>query len=575
VHAAEKHGIACTRINERALATFGIFNTGESRFEPCLDVANGGVLTALPALIENGLYHEIDKYFTEFNGYYSVVHILTLLAFMALVRIKTAEQLRWESPGEFGKLLGLDRCPEVRCLREKMANLSQDGAAEKWGEQLSRKWMNDNPDFAGVLYVDGHVRLYGGEEKIPKQFVSRQRLCLKGFMDFWVNDRLGQPFFVVRQPVNHGMLEVLRNDIVPRLLEEIPGQPSVEQLQTDLKLHRFIIVFDREGYSPEFFKEMWTKHRIACITYDKYPGEDWKETDFGETEIKLIGGEITSMNLAKKEKIIGNKKVNFQVDAIRKLTKNKHQTSIISTAYKLKMEFVAAFMFTRWCQEAFFKYMMAHYAIDALLEYTKADVPGTEKVISPEWRRLEKEKNSLNGKIKSKKSRFADFSLNPMELTWTKKYKKWEKAKEEIAEEIKILEEKLIVIKAKQKEKNKYIKIADLPDEESFQQIATGKKNFSDAIKMISYRAETTMAGLVVDDFGRFDQARALVCDVFSSDADLVPDTESGKLTIRLHNLSTRALNKKLDKLLEVLNDSKTKYPCTNMVLFYERIGKC
>ena len=29
---------------------------------------------------------------------------------------------------------------------------------------------------------------------------------------------------------------------------------------------RFVILFDREGYSPEFFKEMWQTHRIARAT---------------------------------------------------------------------------------------------------------------------------------------------------------------------------------------------------------------------------------------------------------------------------------------------------------------------
>jgi hypothetical protein len=38
---------------------------------------------------------------------------------MALCRIKTIEKFRGQPPGEFGKLIGLDRAPEVRCLREK------------------------------------------------------------------------------------------------------------------------------------------------------------------------------------------------------------------------------------------------------------------------------------------------------------------------------------------------------------------------------------------------------------------------------------------------------------------------
>ena len=129
-------------------------------------IINGGVRTALPALAANGLYHEVDECFTEFRGYYSVTHVITLLAFMALCRIKTVEKLRWQPPGELGKLLGLDRIPEVRCLRNKLSGLSNDGTAERWGELLTRKWMEDALDLAGVLYVDGHVRLYSGKEKL-------------------------------------------------------------------------------------------------------------------------------------------------------------------------------------------------------------------------------------------------------------------------------------------------------------------------------------------------------------------------------------------------------------------------
>jgi len=136
-------GTACTRIEERVLAAFGFINTVESRFERCNDVSFGGVLTALAALETNGLYYKLNECFEELKGYYSVIQVVTLLGIMALCRIKTVENLRWQSPGEIGKLIGLDRIPEVRCLRNKLDTLSRDGAAQKWGEFLSKKWMSD------------------------------------------------------------------------------------------------------------------------------------------------------------------------------------------------------------------------------------------------------------------------------------------------------------------------------------------------------------------------------------------------------------------------------------------------
>jgi hypothetical protein len=52
------------------------------------------------------------------------------LAFMALSRIKNPEQLKQCRPGEIGRVLGLDRIPEVKCLREKIKFLTNQNQAK-------------------------------------------------------------------------------------------------------------------------------------------------------------------------------------------------------------------------------------------------------------------------------------------------------------------------------------------------------------------------------------------------------------------------------------------------------------
>ena len=48
-------------------------------------------------------------------------------------------------------------------------------------KELSKSWMEGDPQEAGYLYVDGHVRVYHGElATLPRRFVSRERLCLRG-----------------------------------------------------------------------------------------------------------------------------------------------------------------------------------------------------------------------------------------------------------------------------------------------------------------------------------------------------------------------------------------------------------
>ncbi|MHB9080186.1 MAG: putative transposase [Pirellulaceae bacterium] len=148
------------------------------------------------------MFRHLHTTFPTLNDYYTTLHVILLLAYMALCRIRTVEQLQYESPGELGKLMGLDRVPEVRCLRHKLTQLSRGQvhqAVEIWAGLLSQDWLQQEPELAGTLCVDGHVRLYHGQQtQLPRRYVSRQRLCLRGTTDYWVNDVLGQPFFFRR-----------------------------------------------------------------------------------------------------------------------------------------------------------------------------------------------------------------------------------------------------------------------------------------------------------------------------------------------------------------------------------------
>ena len=197
----------------------------------------------------NGLLAKADTPLGELHGYYTLAQVLILLGFLALARIRTIEQARQKAPGEFGRLLGLDRIPKVRCLRRKLDGLCAGNGAEQWAAELNRDWMQAEPEGVGTLYVDGHVRVYHGSlTKLPRKYVTRERLCLRGTTDYWVNDARGRPFFVVERVVDAGLLEVLRTDIVPRLLRDVPAQPAEQELREHPYRCRFTLVFDREGY---------------------------------------------------------------------------------------------------------------------------------------------------------------------------------------------------------------------------------------------------------------------------------------------------------------------------------------
>ena len=531
-------GMGAVRVVERVAAAMGELPEAPTHFLPSLDVPNGGLLWSLPALLANGILRRANDFFSLPKGFYSLIHIFLLLAFMALGRIKSVEQLRFNSPGELGNLLGLDRIPEVRTLREKIKILAVPESVSQWSEDLSRRWMEEDPEAAGVLYIDGHVRHYHGRKtKLPRRYSARQRLCLRGMTDYWVNDETGRPFFVVTTPLTSGLLTMLRQEIVPRLMDDVPKQPSAEQLENNPLLSRFVMIFDREGYSPAFFKEMW-EQRIACQTYNKYPKEDWPSSEFREWKVMMPHGERVAMKLAERGLKLSN---GLWVREIRKLSKTGHQTSVLSTDYIESADRIAAHMFNRWSQENFFKYMSQHFNIDRLSEYSLHPVDETAKVINPVYRQLESQIKSKAAMLSRRWAEFGQLTLK--EGQSPKQIASYERKKGELKEEIDQLEATVKSLKENRKQISKHITLEQLPQEEKFAQIAPTRKQFIDTIRMIAYRSETAMAVLLRETLTDEDDARSLVRELFETEVDLIPDYEEGTLTVKLHHLSIRKLD--------------------------------
>lgn len=565
-------GMGCTRVTKRVLAALGKSSGGApAQFVPVVDVTHGGVLWALPALLSNGLLRHTKDHFSLPNGFYSIVHILMLLAFMALSRIKSIEKLRYSSAGELGLPLGLDRIPEVRTLRQKIKHLAITGQVKEWGATLSKEWMEDDPEAAGTLYIDGHVRVYHGKNKLPKRYVSRQKLCMRGMSDYWLNDQQGRPFFVVSTPFTDGLIDMLRSEIVPRLLQEVPNQPSQQKLQENPYLARFLLVFDREGYSPVFFKEMWENHRIACMTYNKYPKSDWPEHEFSEqTEVGPQGQEIT-MKLAERGTLIGTKGKGLWVREMRKLTESGHQSAIICTEYHAETHPLAIRMFSRWCQENFFRYMLQHFGLESIIGYETEPIDETKTVVNPEYRKIQASIKSKAGKLGRKHCEFGKKTLSPTPPP--EEIQEYEAQQGREIEEIDLLKKDLEALKKKRKEIDKHIAVSKLPEADRFSVLAPRRKAFIDTIKMIVYRAETAMYIILREFMARPDDARSLLRDIYTQTADIIPDEEQKTLTVRLHHLTNRMSDDAARQLAQHLNDTETVYPGTDLLMRYELVS--
>jgi hypothetical protein len=556
-------GRGACNVEARVAASVGELESIAPDFQPALDVPNGGVLFALPALLALGLLESTPRYFELPKGYYALDSLFLLLAFMALARLKSIESLRYCAPGEWGKLLGLDRVPEVRTLRHKLHLLASDERPEQWSAELCKRWMEAAPEQAGTLYIDGHVRVYNGHQTpLPRHYVARQRLCLRATTDYWVNAMDGQPFFVVNQAVDPGLIKIIEQDILARLDEDVPGQPSEALLEADPLLHRFTVVFDREGYSPKFLERMKSQ-RVACLTYHKYPGDDWPEEEFSTHQVTLPGaGQVVQMKLAERGTCLSNK---LWVREIRKLTERGHQTAILCTDYRSDAAPVAVAMFARWSQENFFKYAREHYNLDRLVDYRTEVISDPIQVINPDYRHLDAQVRSCTGKLHRRLAQFG--AMNLEETIESEHVAPFVQRKAELHEEIESLQTESQTLKEARKATAHHISVEELPEDQRFRQLSTQSKHLIDAIKMIAYRAETAMANSLRETIAHPDAARRLLQALYQTEADLLPNPEAGTLTVRLHHMATRCSDQAIRKLCDELNATETQFPRTNLRL--------
>ena len=428
--------------------------------------------------------------------------------------------------------------------------------------------MAEAPEDAAVLYIDGHVRVYHGTTKtLPKHYVARQRLCLSATADYWVNAMDGQPFFVVSQAVDPGLLKVMEHDLIPRLEKDVPNQPSQQQLADDPSLHRFTVVFDREGYSPGFLAAMKTK-RIACLTYHKHAGEDWPKEEFNATPVRLASGQETTMQLAERGTLLSNR---LWLREIRKLNPSGRQTAILSTDYRAPAGRLAPAMFARWSQENFFRYMRQSYNLDSLVDYRTAPIPETTRVVNPAYRVLDGKVRKTVASLSRKRAEFGAMNLEG-EIE-AKKIEAFTQRKSDLKEGIEHLRKEAEALKALRKATKRHVTYDELPKEARFDRLSTQSKHLIDTIKMVAYRAETAMAQIVRQKMTRHDDARSLLRAIYNTEVDMVPDMEAKTLTIRLHPLANNSSDQAVRHLCEELNRTETAFPGTKLRLIYELVS--
>lgn len=560
-------GYGATRGLERVLASCGLMAGAELRFLCAEDVPRAGVLCALPALLTEGLLRHTRTVYQLPPGYYPLESIFLYLALLALVRCPSLEQTRYEAPGEWGKILGLDRLPEVKTLREKVGILcGQEGRAVQWQSRLAREWMaaasvlDPEKQGVGLYYVDGHVRVYHGSlGPLPRLYVAREKLLLRGTTDYWVNGLGGEPFFVVTQPLHAGLIAALRQQVIPRLLVEAP-QRDAAQLATDPWAMRFSVVFDREGYSPDFFAEL-TAQRIGFLTYHKHPGEAWPAEEFRLRSVRLPTGEVVERQLAER----GTRMLNqLWLREVRVRSADGSQGSILSNHRGLDLTQIAVLTAARWSQENFLKYMRQHFGLDRLIEYGTQPLPETAKVVNPAHRSLDQQIRRERSHLHRLEAQFAAHTLSEAEGL-----ENFQQRGAQLREQIQSKTSQIAALSAQRAQIPRKTMLKNLPPDQRYRQLCPESKHFIDTIKMIAYRAESALAGELREHLQREDDTRALLRRVFVTPANLHPDYDRQTLTVQLHRLGSPLQDAAVAKLCNELTATQTQFPATKLTLVY------
>jgi hypothetical protein len=560
-------GYATTRTEQRVAASLGCLTSAAIQFCAGQDLAGGGVLLAVPALLATGLLEHGELYALP-PGYYGLTSIFLLLALMALARIPSLEQLRYQAPGEWGQLLGLDRIPEVRTLREKLQMLChQAGRAARWNTELAKQWISAEQAAEPVYYADGHVRVYHGKlTALPKHYVARQRLYQRATVDYWINAMDGQPFFYINQPVDHGLVSALREDLTPWLEAHIAVSAEHRQrMDADPRVPRFTLIFDREGYSPELFEQLWEK-RIAVINYHRYPQQDWPEEEFREETVELVRGVRVQLRLAERETLLSRKKL--PVREVRRLADGGRQISMVSTHPGGEGRRLAALLFARWSQENYFRYMRQHFGLDALVEHGTEAMPDTVFTVNPAWREINTQVRQKQAQWRRLKALLGAATLE-QEISESA-VTEYQLQQGQLQEQSEHLQRELGALKQQRRAAPHHVLVKDLPEKYGFTRLRSERKHFLDTIKMISYRAETSMVSIVREKLARTDDGRALLRQIFTTAIDLVPDLAQGTLTVKLHHLTQRAHDDVIRHLCEELNATETLFPGTELKLIYK-----
>ena len=533
---------ASNRTFDRQLAYLGLLKDAAPLFRDGSSIPGAGVLLALPCLIESGLLRISRKLYGEIGpAFYGLRTTLLTLLLMALLRIKRPEHLKERDPAAFGRLLGLDRAPEVKTLRRRLTCLAARHCAEQLGAELARVRVGQRGHLMGFLYVDGHVRAYHGQRSISSNaYVARRHLAMPASTDYWINDSSGDPLLVITGEIDAALTKAMPGLL--REVREVVGERKVT------------IVFDRGGWSPKLFATM-IKDGFDVLTYRKGRCRHINERRFVRRRAVLDGRSVDYLLHDEPVRLLNGK---LRLRQVTRLCDGGHQTTVITSRWDLRDIEVAYRMFERWRQENFFKYMREEFLLDALVDYQIEPEDPTRTIPNPERRALDKEIRAARADVARLECELGAAAANNAEQR-RPTMRGFKIANARLGKQLRKALTHLTRLLKKRRDIPKRVEVREL-SEQAMVKLATERKHLTDIIKMVAYQAESELIALMRPHYARIDdEGRTLLHELFATAGDI--SVSNSELQITLAPLSSPHRTLAAQALCDILNKTATVFP--------------
>jgi transposase len=537
------------RTVDRLLARLGLLDDAPPCFGNATAVPGAGVLFALPALVYSGIFQAAQQLYGRLGpAFYGLRTTVLTFLLMALWRLKRPEALKEHDPAALGQVLGLDRAPEVKTLRRRLAQLAARHQAEALGAELARLRVEQRGRALGFLYVDGHVRVYHGKHTLPKAHVARMRLALPATTDYWINDQTGDPLLVITAPANAGMVKMLL--------------PITAEIRALLGERRVTIVFDRGGWSPKLFQSLIAQG-FDILTYRKGQSRAITAARFVERSAVLDGRQVTYRLYDQAVRFLKGK---LRLRQVTRLSDDGHQTQVLTSCWDLPDLEVAFRMFERWRQENFFKYMREEFLLDALVDYQVEPDDPTRTVPNPARRALDKPIRAARAEVAELEQQYGAAALeNPEAERPTMRGFKIAHGK--LGKQLRAARERLQALREERLALPARVEVRETTTEAVIR-LASERQHLTSLFKMLAYQAESDLLALLRPHYARADdEGRTLIHELLRASADLT--VGDGELLVTLRPLSAPHRTLAIQAICETLNAAQIGFPGSQLRLRY------